>query len=57
MRHTLHKFGVGDGDGKIMITLDNLVKVIKMFHYNCTQVDSNELRFWIFNSKVIVDAP
>ena len=36
MRHTLHQFGVGDGNGNIMITLKNLMQVIKMFHYNCT---------------------
>ena len=57
MRHTLHRFGVGDGNGNIMITLENLIKVIKMFHYNCTQVDQNELRFWVLNNRLIVDAP
>ena len=36
MRQTLHRFGVGDDNGNIMITLENLIKVIKMFHYNCT---------------------
>ena len=57
MRHTLHRFGVGDGNGKIMITLKNLMAVIKMFHYNCSQVDQNELRFWVLNNQLIIDAP
>ena len=28
-----------------------------MFHYNCTIVDTNELRFWVFNNDLIVNAP
>lgn len=57
MRHTLHQFGVGDGQGNIMIALHDLVHVIKLFHYNCTQIDRNELRFWVFNNGLIIDAP
>ena len=28
-----------------------------MFHYNCTQVDANELRIWVFNNRLIIKAP
>ena len=37
--------------------MKNLINVIKMFHYQCSQVDQQELRFWIFNNDLIVDNP
>ena len=40
-----------------MITLEALVLVIKLFHYQCTEVDSYELSSWVFNNGLIVDAP
>lgn len=39
MRHTLHQYATfsrDDGKGGRLITLQNLVNVIRLFHYNCT---------------------
>ena len=57
MRHTLHRYSTNDGKGSHMITLNDLGHVIKMFHYHSTQVDSFELRFWVFNNDLIADTP
>ena len=57
LRHTLHRLGTGDGKGGYIITLHKLAEAIKMFHYNCTQIDKHELRFWVFNNDMIVDTP
>ena len=40
-----------------MITLEALVQVIKLFHYQCTEVDSYELSTWVFNNGLIMNAP
>ena len=50
MRHTLHRFGVIDEKGNKLITLDKLMAVLRLFQYQCSIVDQNELRFWIFNN-------
>ncbi len=40
-----------------MITLTHLQDVMALFHYRCTTIDINELRFWVFNNDLIIDAP
>ena len=57
MRHSLHRFGTMDGCDKHLITLEEIFQLLRMFHYRCTQVDYNELRFWVLNRNLIADAP
>ena len=40
-----------------MITLSDLSEVLKLFHYRASEVDSIELRFWIFNNDLISPTP
>ena len=55
LRHTMHRLGTGDGKGGHLISMNNLVEVIKLFHYNCTHIDKTELRFWVFNNDLVVE--
>ena len=57
MRHTLHQYGQDDGKGNKMISLEALSLVIKLFHYQMTEVDSYELSTWVFNNNLIINAP
>ena len=57
MRQTIRKFSVGDGKGGSIIELRQIIGILKMFRYNCTTIDENELRFWVLNHNLISETP
>ena len=55
MKNTLNRFSKNDFHGGRILMTNDVMMALNMFGYNCRTVDSNELRWWVFNNNLIVD--
>lgn len=49
----MKRFSIGYGDEDDVIEFNSFIDMLTVYKYYCSNVDCNELKFWMFNHQLI----